>query len=70
MIKKDEFQCECCKEIFKKGWSDDEANEEAQTIWGTELDEENGGQAIICEDCFKEFYEFYKPLEKKEVISI
>ena len=25
-IKKDEFQCEVCEKIYKKGWSDEEAN--------------------------------------------
>lgn len=53
-IKKNEFQCNNCKGIFNKAWTDEQAMEEADMVWG-ELGED---PAIICDDCFKELYEF------------
>jgi DNA-directed RNA polymerase subunit RPC12/RpoP len=49
-IKKNEFKCSSCGNIYKKGWSDKEAMEECADIWGDVPAEE---QAIVCDDCFK-----------------
>ncbi len=51
-MKKNEFQCEECKGIFVKAWTDKEAREEAKQ-WGDELKKQ--GEATICEDCYKKF---------------
>ena len=51
-LKKDEFQCDACGEIFKKDWSDKEATEEAETIWGEEV-AKPGNRAVVCDDCWK-----------------
>lgn len=47
-----EFQCAKCKRIFDKGWTDDEAEAEAnQNFPG--LDCNNAAEAaIICDDCY------------------
>ena len=50
-IKKDEFQCEVCEKIYKKGWSDEEANKEADALWTKE--ERALPQSVICDDCFQ-----------------
>ncbi len=48
-IGKDEFRCTVCGEVFKKGWSDEEA--------AAELEEEFGMDptdcAMVCDDCYK-----------------
>ena len=49
-MKENEYQCEICKGIFKKGWSDEEAKQEALDIWGEIPNEERG---LVCDDCFK-----------------
>lgn len=50
-IKKNEFRCEACGEIYGKAWSDEEANKEADAIWTKE--ERATPQAVICDDCFQ-----------------
>ena len=49
-MKKNEYKCEACGEIYEKGWTDEEAMEEADSIWGNELGDD---PAIICDDCFQ-----------------
>ena len=48
VLQVDEYCCEMCKEVFKKGRSDEEALEEtAANGWGDVPPE---GLAVICED--------------------
>jgi hypothetical protein len=49
-IKKNEYQCEICKGIFEKGWSDEEAKAEFYENNPTIPIEESG---LICEPCFQ-----------------
>ncbi len=44
-----EYICEMCGGKFVKGWTDEEANAEAQELFG-EIPEIE--KAIVCDDCF------------------
>ena len=43
----DKFTCCMCKHTFDKSWSDEEAEREYKSIWGSC---EKGG--TVCDDCF------------------
>jgi DNA-directed RNA polymerase subunit RPC12/RpoP len=47
------YRCSVCGGEFKKGRSDEEADAEAERIFGTEKASEAPGQAIVCDVCFK-----------------
>lgn len=49
-----EYQCAHCGEVYEKGWSDEESHAEATEIFGKPPEEWNGGQVVICDDCFQE----------------
>ena len=51
------FQCGMCEGIFEKEWTDKEAKEESQELWGDLPEEEF---EIICDTCFNE--EFMKDI--------
>jgi nitrate/TMAO reductase-like tetraheme cytochrome c subunit len=46
----DSFKCQICHGIFYKGWTDEEALEEAARDFPTVPIEETG---LICDDCYK-----------------
>jgi hypothetical protein len=52
-MKKNEYQCGICKDIFEKGWTDQEAEDELKKTFPgfdkTECD-------LVCDDCFKEHW--------------
>lgn len=48
----DEYKCDMCGGIFKKGWSEEEANQEAEDIWGVKNANEDKDMAIVCDDCW------------------
>jgi hypothetical protein len=48
----DEFTCAACGGTFGKAWSDEEAQAEADDIFGDIL--VTDGSAIVCDDCFHE----------------
>lgn len=52
-VKDNEFRCEMCKGVFKKGWSDEDAEKEAGQIFGKPVSEWNGGGVLLCDDCFE-----------------
>ena len=53
-----EYQCASCKEIFEKGWSDEDANRESEKLWGVKNASEKIGKemVVICDDCFNRTY--------------
>lgn len=51
-MKPNEYQCAKCGEVYEKGWSDEEAQREAEELWTPEALQ--AGTAVICDDCFKE----------------
>jgi hypothetical protein len=44
------YTCAACGETYEKEWSDEEARDEAEAIWGAEELED---VVVICDDCFK-----------------
>jgi hypothetical protein len=42
--------------VHEKGWSDEEADAEAESLWTPETMAHP--QAIVCDDCFREFMEW------------
>jgi len=48
-----EYQCAVCKDIFKTDWSDIEAKQEAEDIFGLPVEEWEGGAVMVCDDCFQ-----------------
>lgn len=51
------FICDLCGKEFEKTWSDEEAIREAQENFG---DVDMQAHAVVCDDCYKEFMEWYK----------
>ena len=49
-LKDSEYQCDNCMGVFEKGWSDEEAQTEYETVFTGSTDE----TAIVCDDCYKE----------------
>ena len=52
-MKDNEYQCAMCEGVFEKGWSDEEAEQEAGDNFGKPRSEWLGGSAIVCEDCYQ-----------------
>jgi hypothetical protein len=51
-LKPNEYRCCFCGEVFEKGWSDQEAEDEMQENFGMRPSDEDG---IACDDCYKKF---------------
>ena len=56
-VKENEYRCACCRKVFEKGWSDEEARKEAKQ-WSEE--EMKEGEAVVCDDCYKGFMKWHK----------
>ena len=52
-MKENEYKCSMCKNVYEKGWEDEEAKKEAKEIWGDIPTEE---MCVICDDCFNKTY--------------
>lgn len=52
IIKKNEFICDCCQNVYEKGWSDEEAEEECIENFVEEA-AHGDDRAIVCDDCYK-----------------
>ena len=52
-MKKNEYKCDMCEEVNENAWTDEEAKAEATELFGKNPDEWNGGQAVVCDDCFQ-----------------
>jgi hypothetical protein len=46
-MKESEYKCSVCNEVYEKGWSDEEAMAESESIFGKHDDLE-----VVCDDCF------------------
>ncbi len=56
-MKDNEYKCDVCHGVFKKGWSDKKARkEEAKNFGGNDPD-----AGIVCDDCYKKMF----PIQKK-----
>jgi len=49
-IKENEYKCASCGEIFEKDWSDEEALEERNEVFGNVPDSECD---LVCDDCYR-----------------
>lgn len=47
------YTCACCQGIFEQGWSDEEAEREAQNLWGVKGAISDPRMVEVCEDCFQ-----------------
>ena len=65
-MKENEYKCANCNNIYKKGWSDEEAVKEATGIFGKPPSEWKDEQVIICDDCFTLMYPPMHPELLKE----
>ena len=50
-MENNQYQCLCCKGIFEKGWSDEEAIKEMEENNFDSYSPEE--LAIVCDDCYK-----------------
>ena len=48
-MKDNEYQCCVCDGVFEKGWTDDEAMEESEEVWGAMPPDE---LEVVCDDCY------------------
>ena len=64
-MKKNEYKCAMCGEIFVKGWGDEEANKEAEELWGVKSASERMDFSVICDDCFQKIH----PSKYPEVVE-
>jgi len=42
------FTCEECNQTYEKGWTDEEAKEEAESTFGISTG------AVVCDDCYNQ----------------
>jgi DNA-directed RNA polymerase subunit RPC12/RpoP len=58
-MKKDEYKCALCKQIFKKGLTDEEAEEQFKKEFpNLKFGEQE--QDVVCDDCFNKLND-WKP---------
>lgn len=46
----DTYRCAACGEEYEKGWTDEEAAAEAETLFTAE---ERQDMAVVCDDCWR-----------------
>jgi DNA-directed RNA polymerase subunit RPC12/RpoP len=49
-MKENEYKCAGCGEVFEKGWSDEEAENELKDNFG---DISKNECSLVCDDCYK-----------------
>lgn len=59
------YKCDICKGVFEDGWSAEEAEKEAQDIFGKPSKDWQGGRSIVCDDCFNKIH----PSDNKELVE-
>lgn len=63
VLSMNDFTCEKCHQTFNKGWTEEEAEKEFSSApWNVEGDD----RALICDDCFKEFQEWFSKLTPED----
>ena len=45
-----------CRGVFEKGWSDEEANAEAEYYFGVKNASKNKDCVAVCDDCFQKMH--------------
>ena len=54
-IKANEYKCCVCYGVFKKGWSDEEAEQEYEDTFGEAVSKSD---ALACDDCFNKYFKY------------
>lgn len=54
-MKKDEFKCSVCKQIFESAWSEEEAEEELKKNFGVPKEDCDA----VCDDCYRNIITFH-----------
>ncbi len=49
----EDYTCEICDKDFTSTWSDEEADKEAEELFGCSKEDWKGGFMIVCDSCFK-----------------
>lgn len=57
------FTCAACDQTFDKAWTDKDALEEKNDLWGVVIPDE--ALLVVCDDCFKKELENMKRQEEK-----
>ena len=48
------YRCSACGGIFEKGWSDQEAEQDAREKWGVPNAMNNPEMTVVCDDCYQQ----------------
>lgn len=64
-VKENEYECGHCHEVYEKGWSDEEAEKEAQDTFGKPSEEWVGGKVTVCDDCYQKMH----PKDNPELVE-
>ena len=46
------YRCAACGDVCETGWSDAEANAEAEALWGVRQALTNPAFEVVCDDCW------------------
>ncbi len=57
-----EFTCESCNETFEEGWSDEEAMDEAASLFGEGV-RDSKDNATVCDDCFQKIVTHFREVK-------
>lgn len=64
-LKKNEYKCAHCGNVYEYGWSEEEAKAEAESTFGKPVEEWVGGAAVICDDCYQKM----NPAENPDAVQ-
>lgn len=48
------YQCSMCKEVFGEGWTTEEAEKEAERVFGVKNASQRHDMELVCEECWRE----------------
>lgn len=60
----DEFTCSLCHHTFKKGWTEEEAHQEAEKLFGYRVPWDE--IETLCDDCYDKFKAWVETLTPEE----
>jgi hypothetical protein len=59
-----EFTCAACHQTFKQGWTDADAESEAEQVFGVTGASRRSDMAVMCDDCYAEFMRWLAEAKK------
>lgn len=60
-----EFTCDGCGETFPKGWSDEEAQAEADAVFPEGIDD----PAMVCDECYEGMQTQFASLRARRILA-